>query len=235
MSTQAEIIDQYFRSKNYYDWIPYEPIGQVLVEEIERQGSDGLYVSTAAALIEQETGGKNLFGCDWGSEWVWTPPYCQVAVTRDRVQKLIANVEAGGGQNGVGLTQLTSVEYVYAAENMGGAHLPRYQMRVGFEFLLRMVQDVGWPHGAAAYNAGRTNYRSVMDTYGASMERLEKEWASRLSDADIPSRQRYVLAPNRALSHKATADGTVKRINAAINGRPGNLFFEVTDTEEETT
>jgi hypothetical protein len=43
-------------------------------------------------------------------------------VTRDRVQALIAHVEGGGISNGVGLTQLTSIDLIQQAEAEGGAH-----------------------------------------------------------------------------------------------------------------
>lgn len=183
MATAAQIIDGYFRAKNYYPHIPYRPIGQIVVDEVKRQGADGLYLSTAAALVEQESGGKNLFGCDWGNRWTNEPPYCNVAVTKDRVGALIANVENGGGQNGVGYTQLTSIGYVYQAQKVGGAHLPAPNMRVGFSVLLDHILNLGWPAGAAAYNAGAGNWRSVINTYGAQMSLKERQWAARLAKA----------------------------------------------------
>jgi hypothetical protein len=54
-------------------------------------GPEGLWVSTAAALLEQESGGKNVFGCDGGKRWTNEPPYCNVEVTRERVKALIDN------------------------------------------------------------------------------------------------------------------------------------------------
>ena len=60
-------------------------------------------------------------------------------------------------------------------------------MRVGFRYLNDLVSRFGWPEGAAAYNAGPGNLQSVMKTYGASMAKLEREWAKRLEDAsDLP-------------------------------------------------
>lgn len=55
---RAEKIDRVFREKSGYPWIPYEKIGEVLVEEVRRQGKNGLYISTACALVEQESYGK---------------------------------------------------------------------------------------------------------------------------------------------------------------------------------
>ncbi len=178
---KGRIIDEFFERSNFYSWIPFEPIGDIVVEECARMGEGGLWVSTAAALIQQEAGGKNLFGCDWGSRWTNVPPYCQVRVTRDRVKLLIENFRDGGGQNGIGLTQLTSMDYVMEAERMGGAHLPRFQMRVGFRLLNDNINDMGFQAGAAAYNAGRGNYMAVYYTYGASVVRLQQEWQRRLN------------------------------------------------------
>ncbi len=121
--------------------------------------------------------------CDWGPKWTDEPPYCQVAVTKDRVKKLIANVGDGGGQNGVGYTQLTSIGYVREAEEEGGAHLPRSNVRVGFRILNGHIANLGWPAGAAAYNAGAGNWQAVIDTYGAEMSSKERAWAERLEKA----------------------------------------------------
>ncbi len=185
MPTRAEIIDNYARNLNAYPHIPYQPVGRIMVEEVERMGPNGLYLSTAAALVEKESAGRCLFGCDWGPKWTDVPPFCQIAVTEARVKALIRNINSGGGQNGVGLTQLTSIGLVKEAERLGGAHLPRYQMRVGFRYLNSLIAQLGWPAGAAAYNAGAGNWRAVIDTYGADMRRKEREWAARLSKAGV--------------------------------------------------
>jgi hypothetical protein len=190
MATRAEIIDDFFRELDAFPDVPYQPLGLHVVEECESMGPDGLFVSTAAALVEKESGGKNIFGCDWGNRWITDPPYCQVAVTEERVKKLIDNFHqppAGIGANGVGVTQITSMDLVEEAEAMGGAHLVRHQMRVGFHYLNRLIALLGWPEGAAAYNAGPGNFLSVMETYGADMARMEREWAERLEGAsDVP-------------------------------------------------
>lgn len=181
MATRVEIIDNHFRSLKTYSWIPYKAIAATIIEEVNRMGPGGLYLSTACALIEKESAGRNLFGGDWGPRWTTVPPYCQVAVTEARVKALIRNINSGGGQNGVGLTQLTSIGLVKEAERLGGAHLPRFQMRVGFRYLNSLIAQLGWPAGAAAYNAGAGNWRAVIDTYGADLARKEREWAARLA------------------------------------------------------
>jgi hypothetical protein len=98
----------------------------------------GIPLSWAFALIEQESGFRNIFGCDWGSRYPnrYAPPYCRVPVTKDRVQALLRF----GKPNGVGLTQLTDFSYVRRAERTKvsrgyGAHLPGNQIRVGMQVL----------------------------------------------------------------------------------------------------
>lgn len=196
MATRAQIIDGYFQNQNFYPAIPYRPIGKTVVDEVARQGSNGLYLSTACALIEQESGGKPVMGCDFGPKYTNVPPYCNVEATAARVKALIKNYYTPpiGGANGVSYTQLTSIGYVEQAERLGGAHLPVPNMRVGFGVLLDHINNLGWPAGAAAYNAGAGNWRSVMDTYGAQMALKEQQWASRLakaSDGPKPPGRRF--------------------------------------------
>lgn len=178
---KAAIIDAYFRQKNAYPWIPYVPLGKTLVEECRRMGPDGLWVSTAAALVEQESFGKNIFGCDWGSRWTKVPPYCQVAVTKEKVKDLIANVRDGGGQNGVGLTQLTTLQYVLDAERMGGAHLPRYQMRRGFELLNDLLASYDYLNALEAYNDGNGRTNDPNNPYDLQFAAKHRAWKNRLN------------------------------------------------------
>lgn len=148
-------------------------------------GPDGLWVSTAAALVEQESGGRNIFGCDWGDKWIWVPPYCQVPVTADRVRDLIANVEAGGGQNGVGLTQLTTIQFVYDAEDMGGAHLPRFQMRRGFQLLNELLANYDYLNAVEAYNDGNGRWNDPDNPYDIQFATKHRAWKNRLNSSPL--------------------------------------------------
>jgi soluble lytic murein transglycosylase-like protein len=108
----------------------------------------GLPISLAFAVVEQESGFKNIFGCDKGG------PFCHHPVSRTLVQQLLAHVRAGGTSNGVGLTQLTWIGYLNMAERRGGAHIPKNQLSVGFEALAAHIAAHGTQGGLAAYNAG---------------------------------------------------------------------------------
>jgi hypothetical protein len=180
-SDKAQIIDRYFRAKDYYPHIPYEPIGELLVSECRRMGEGGLWVSTAAALVEQESGGKNIFGCDWTAKWTRVPPYCNVAVTEERVKALLRNIDEGGGANGVGLTQLTYPPYVREAEAMGGGHILRYQMRVGFKLLNDLLAQYDYLNALEAYNDGNGRWNDPENPYDLQFAAKHRAWKDRLN------------------------------------------------------
>jgi murein DD-endopeptidase MepM/ murein hydrolase activator NlpD len=163
LSTKAAIIDDYFGTS----------FGRVIEEEAAKAG---LSLQAACALVEQESAGKNIFGCDHGATGD-APPYCRQPVTRERVQRLIASPH----MNGIGLTQLTWWEFVNQAEAMGGAHIARYQCRVGFALLASYFDKYGEPDGWGAYNAGAANRASVRATYSASCMRRRDAWRTRLA------------------------------------------------------
>jgi Transglycosylase SLT domain len=151
--------------------------------EIALNEEGRLDLADACALVDHESaGGQNIFGCDFGSQWTFEPPYCNVEVTAERVQALLSNIEAGGGQNGVGLTQLTSVNLVREAERRGGAHLPEHQCSVGFEYLKSLVDDLGYMYGIAAYNAGPGNASlGISNGYYSKIQARREKWKELLA------------------------------------------------------
>jgi hypothetical protein len=169
------IFDEFF-DNNYNHMFgldtPYTPIGEAFVEECR---AEGLPLSVGAGLIEQESGGRNLFGCDHGQTGD-QPPYCHQFVTEQRVQKLMTGNFASG-LNGVGVTQLTTAQFVIDAQNMGGAHLPRHQLRRGFRLLRAHFRQFDFMNALGAYNAGPGNPGSVFKTYSTPL--AEKIWAWR--------------------------------------------------------
>lgn len=133
----------------------------VTIEEARRAD---ILVASALAMMQMETNDKtadprrpgfrlnqrNVFGCDHGSQG-GRPPYCGDNVTEARVHALMAMFP--GTMNGVGWTQLTWYELVREAERMGGAHIPRFQMRVGFRQLRENFERFGSLHEMfRAYN-----------------------------------------------------------------------------------
>ncbi len=177
---KAQIIDRYFSSLQVFDHVPYEPIGKTLIEECRRQGEKGLWVSTAAALVEQESAGRNLFGCDHGATGD-KPPFCHHRVTQRRVERLVGGGKFPKGMNGIGLTQLTWWTYVMDAEKMGGAHVPRYQMRVGFKFLNDLLNTYGYLDALEAYNDGKPGNNDPSNHYDLQFAEKHRALKDRLN------------------------------------------------------
>jgi hypothetical protein len=156
--------------------------GQVIVEEAERAGLD---LALACALVEQESGGRNIFGCDLGPVRD-RPPYCHHEVTQERVKKLIASPPM---MNGVGLTQLTWFTFVEDAEDLGGAHIPRNQCRVGFQLLKKYRDKYPYLEALGAYNAGEANRRSVLNTYAAQLAEVHNKWRALVGTGEPAKRE----------------------------------------------
>jgi hypothetical protein len=78
--TRAGIIDEYFET-NYNELFgEYTvPVGDVIVEKAE---DVDIRVSTGAAVIEKESGGRNIFGCDHSESVAGRAPWCHERVTR---------------------------------------------------------------------------------------------------------------------------------------------------------
>lgn len=147
--------------------------GPAVLAESKREG---VQLALALALVEHESGFRNIFGCDLGPQS--NAPWCHQQVTRDRVQALIAHVDAGGTSNGVGLTQLTSIGFIKQAEAAGGAHTPHAQCRIGFRILQGLIQRHGERVGLGAYNGGEGNPNL---TYADSVLALRAQWQTRIN------------------------------------------------------
>jgi hypothetical protein len=168
MSDAIPVIDQYLNGH-----------GQVIAEEAERAG---LALDLACALVEQESGGRNIFGCDHRIEYPEEPPFCRVRVTAERVGQLLLHIDeyGYGASNGIGLTQLTYPPLIRMAEEMGGAHRPRFQCRVGFTELRNLIERYGTRTGLGIYNGGPAH-----PNFAYAWDVLEKrnEWRRRLKTA----------------------------------------------------
>lgn len=111
----------------------------------------GLNLSDCLALLENESGGRNIFGDDPGGNalpriWYDEP------VTRYRYTIYKVRRNLGMTPNGVGPTQLTSTGLQKEAEKAGGCWKPYYNMIVGFKFLHELQTEHGREGGFQAYN-----------------------------------------------------------------------------------
>jgi hypothetical protein len=135
----------------------------------------GLPISLAFALVEHESGFQNQFGHDRGA---WRP--ADGKVTKSTVAELLRRVRLGGVSNGVGLTQLTYPPFIHRANQLGGAWLPKYQLRVGFEQLASLVKHYGVARGLAAYNAGDPD-NPTGRRYALAVLEKQRRWHQRLT------------------------------------------------------
>lgn len=125
-------------------------------------------ISLAFALVEQESNFRNVVGHDQGG------PHPGAAVTRQVVRDILASPVS----NGVGLTQLTWKPYIRKADSLGGAHRPKYQLRVGFRALADNVHRAGsLRSGIRAYNGSGP----AADNYARQVLRKQAKWHSILT------------------------------------------------------
>ncbi len=193
--------------------------GPVIMAEARREGVE---LATALALVQQESGFRNIFGCDLGHRK--TVPWCHQHVTRDRVQALIAHVHAGGKSNGVGLTQLTDIGLIRQAEGEGGAHTVDAQCRIGFRHLHGLIERHGEFTGIGGYNGGEGHPNP---DYADDVMALRGEWRARISRAlngDAP--------PGDAAAHRdlmlttpLTEGPDIRVLQRAIDARARELPY----------
>lgn len=139
----------------------------------------GIPLSLAFALVETESGFRNIFGADRGSILK------HEKVTKKKVDRLLRFVAAGGPSNGVGLTQLTYPPFIKQANAAGGAHLPKYQLRVGFGALRDKIARHGGRvrPALAMYNAGRAD-SPVGLSYADKVVAKQRRWHQVLVKGD---------------------------------------------------
>lgn len=129
---------------------------------------NGIPLSWALAMIEQESGWCNIFGCDHGPG----EAFCHQRVTNERVRALLARRV----YNGVGYTQLTSRSYVERAmKRRGGAASVRNQIIVGMQVFgekTRGDMDQAWK-----YNGH--------ERYQAQIASKAKRWHERFVKASL--------------------------------------------------
>ena len=136
-------------------------------------------LALGCAVVEKESHGKNIFGCDYENG---RPHFlCHKAVNPQLIKVLLDHVARGGASNGVGLTQLTWPPFIRKAECLGRAHRPRIQCEVGFEILADLISHYGYEAGIGAYNAGPANWRSVYNSYVVPVAQLHREWLKLLN------------------------------------------------------
>ncbi|MGZ4271638.1 MAG: hypothetical protein ACXVSX_20830, partial [Solirubrobacteraceae bacterium] len=151
----------------------------VVLREARRAG---LPVALACAVLEKETGFRNVFGHDAVRNPVKSPPGGLLAVTEDNYRQYLAHRHRGLGNQGVGPMQLTSPSLQDRADQLGGCWQPGPNIRVGLEFLAGNIRRLGLRAGVVAYNGSGP----AAQRYGDDVLARARRWDARLRGAPPP-------------------------------------------------
>lgn len=140
-----------------------------IVREARRAG---IPISLGFALVEQETGFRNVFGHDptifIGAGVVTAEKY--------RAYKAKRGHSGTGGMQGVGPCQLTYYTKQDRADAIGGCWKPQHNIRIAFEDLASMIHAHGEAKGIGAYNAGVAGWDKGL---GHEYSRMVRERAAK--------------------------------------------------------
>jgi hypothetical protein len=132
---------------------------------IEEAAREGVRLSLAFAICEQETGFRNVFGHD---------PTIYVGAGQVTKRKYLAYKRARGTRRmqGVGPMQLTWWATQDLADHEGGCWRPRFNIRIGLRQLHDNIATHGQHAGIAAYNGSGP----AAERYAASVEQKQQKW-----------------------------------------------------------
>jgi soluble lytic murein transglycosylase-like protein len=106
-------------------------------------------VSLAFALVQQESGFRNVFGHDPTHS---IPDRWKGTVVTAQKYKHYKEHRSSGGMQGVGPCQLTWYEYQDEADRLGGCWKPRYNIAVAMDHLGNMLQSYQQHEAIKRYN-----------------------------------------------------------------------------------
>lgn len=130
----------------------------------------GIPLSLAFALIEQESGFRNVFGHDPTTsipkDWQGRE------VTKDRYLHYKKN-RSSEGMQGVGPAQLTWYEYQDQADKRGGAWIPKHNIGVAMDHLAALLRVKSNRHEAIK---GYNGTGPAAEKYAKQVEDRMKKW-----------------------------------------------------------
>ena len=138
----------------------------------------GLPLHIAAALIEKESGGRNVYGGDAGGKFSQTP---RLPVTASNYAEFTKAVAAGHRSNGVGPAQITYPAYFPQAGREGlKLWEPEDNMAFGFRIFAANLAACGGriDEAGVLFNSG--NLRAGVTTYGRDLVARSAAWLDRL-------------------------------------------------------
>lgn len=126
----------------------------------------------ACALLEMESGCRNVFGHDPTT----SIPDSWKGTNVTRAKYLWYRLRRGKGYQGVGPCQLTWGGFQDKADKIGGCWRPAPNMHIGFGHLRDLIQRYGITAGAAAYNGSGP----AAEAYGKRFAVAATRWQSLL-------------------------------------------------------
>ncbi|MDA0178741.1 D-Ala-D-Ala carboxypeptidase family metallohydrolase [Solirubrobacter phytolaccae] len=152
---------------------------EMVIEEAKREG---LRLSLACAILEKESsGGQNVFGHDRDTIFAGAG-----AVTREKYLDYKRQRDAQRGRHrmqGVGPAQLTWWEWQNEADAEGGCWQPRFNIRIGFRNLVKLMRAHGEPDGIRRYNGTG----DAAEAYSRDIRARARRWHQTLSGARPPA------------------------------------------------
>jgi hypothetical protein len=138
----------------------------------------GIPISLGFALVEQESGFRNVWGHDpapnGNTSAIGGKP---VTKARYRLYKSHRGPTGRGGMQGVGPCQLTWYSKQDRADQMGGCWVARYNIRVAFEDLAALIKQHGEREGIKRYNGSG----AAATSYAARVLARKSVWHRRLT------------------------------------------------------
>lgn len=148
---------------------------------VEAADRTGVPLAIAAAMVEKESGGRNVYGHDTGG--VFSVPGRDIEVTQENYGEFLRRVLAGEKSNGVGPAQITYRGYFERyPEYPFGEPLAniRFGLTILADYLRGDYSDASVAAAGARYNGG-TNPGPRALAYGADLLTKTKAWRVRLA------------------------------------------------------
>lgn len=160
------------------------------LDVIAASRGSGLELAAVAAKLKRESyGGKNVFGHDRVPTGGTYTPGGWVNPTNYAAYRAWSGA-ASGRQQGVGPAQLTYRPFQVAADQRGGCHVPRFNMEVGAQELVRCLKVGGgsYREAGARYNGGTAYAKAstAAQEYGRWLETEVVRWRRLLDATDRP-------------------------------------------------
>lgn len=198
---------------------------------VQAATATGIPLAIAAALIQKETGGQNIYGHDgsvetgtgvfstkYGPVVIGGTTYAQgsnIPVTQGNFAEFLRRVTAGAKSNGVGPAQITYSGYFKQAPDYpfwdALANI-RFGLTVLADYLNDDFSDSSISSAGARYNGG-TNPNGTALAYGADLLAQTKIWRAKLASAsDIGgSMPKVFLSPSDQDNNAVDGGGNEQR------------------------